>query len=187
MPVRKIISMLLSCLIATNAVCAASSEFSVSSDEVNPGAMIKQEQVFNGFGCSGANVSPSLHWQGAPPATKSFAITVYDPDAPTGHGWWHWLVFNIPVNVKGLEKGAGDPTAAKLPEGSVQSRTDFGKSGYGGPCPPPGDKPHNYIFTVYALKTDKLSLDENAPPSTVSARIEHNSIGKAVLKAKYGR
>jgi Raf kinase inhibitor-like YbhB/YbcL family protein len=179
--------MLFSCLLMTNAVYAAKSTFNVSSDEVKKGEMIKQEQVYNGFGCSGGNVSPSLHWKGAPAGTKSFALTMYDPDAPTGSGWWHWVVFNIPADVTGLKKGAGDPKSTSLPAGSIQSRTDFGKPGYGGPCPPAGSKPHRYVFTVYALKTDKLPLDENSEAAMVGFYIHQNAIGKAVLKAKYGR
>jgi len=171
----------------TNAVFAAKAGFSVSSDEVKKGGTINEEQVFNGFGCSGGNVSPSLHWKDAPAGTKSFAVTMYDPDAPTGSGWWHWVMFNIPAKVKGLEKGAGDPNGANLPAESILSRTDFGKPGYGGPCPPAGDKPHNYIITVYALKIDKLPLEESSPPAMVGFYIHQNTLAKAVLKAKYGR
>jgi Raf kinase inhibitor-like YbhB/YbcL family protein len=184
---RKIILVLFSGLLMTNVVYAAKTSFSVSSEEIKKGGMINDEQVFNGFGCTGGNVSPALHWKGAPTGTKSFAVTMYDPDAPTGSGWWHWVVFNIPADIMNLEKGAGDQNATTMPAGSVQSRTDFGKPGYGGPCPPVGDKPHNYVFTVYALKTDKLPLDENSPAAMVGYYIHQNALGKAVLKAKYGR
>ena len=184
---RKIISVFFSSLLVTNAAYAAKTSFSVSSDEVKKGGTIKEAQVFNGFGCTGGNVSPSLHWKGVPAGTQSFAVTMYDPDAPTGNGWWHWVVFNIPANVMGLEKGAGNPNATTLSAGAIQSRTDFGKPGYGGPCPPVGDKPHNYIFTVYALKTDKLPLDENSGSATVGFYIHRNTLAKAVLKAKFGR
>lgn len=122
-----------------------------------------------------------------PAEAKSFAVTVYDPDAPTGSGWWHWVVFNIPAGTSGLPKNAGDPAAKLAPAGSVQSSTDFGKPGYGGPCPPAGDKPHRYQITVYALKTDKLPLDENAPAAMVGYYLRQNLIQKAVLQAKYGR
>ncbi|HLQ25130.1 MAG TPA: YbhB/YbcL family Raf kinase inhibitor-like protein [Acidiferrobacterales bacterium] len=145
-----------------------------------------EEQVFNGFGCQGKNISPALEWSSAPRGTKSFAVTVYDPDAPTGSGWWHWVIFNLPANTKGLVKNAGDPHASLAPQGSVQSRTDFGKTGYGGPCPPPG-KPHRYHFTVFALKTDKLPLDENAPGAMVGFYLNQNVIQKTTLTAKYSR
>ena len=117
-------------------------------------------QVFSGFGCSGKNISPSLKWINAPRNTKSFAVTVYDPDAPTGSGWWHWVIFNIPAGVNELKADAGRIEKNLAPAGSIQSVTDFGKPGFGGACPPQGDKAHRYIFTVYALSVAKLDLDE---------------------------
>jgi len=162
-------------------------DFSISSPQVQPMGRIAHEQVFNGFGCQGPNVSPALQWQGAPEGTNGYAVTVYDPDAPTGSGWWHWVIFNIPANVTSLAAGAGDPQSGKAPAGSVQSRTDFGKPGYGGPCPPAGDKPHHYLFTVYALKTKELPLDENAPAAMVGFYLHQNLLEKAVLTATYGR
>jgi hypothetical protein len=166
---------------------AWAAEFTVTSPQVKPGGRIAAEQVLNGFGCEGGNVSPALHWQGAPRDTKSFAITIYDPDAPTGSGWWHWVVFNIPAGVNSLAKNAGNPQVNLVPAGSIQSRTDFGKPGYGGPCPPAGDKPHRYQFTVYALKTDKLPLDENAPAAMVGFYLQQNLIRKTVLTGYYSR
>lgn len=162
-------------------------DFTVSSPQIKAEGGVADEQVFNGFGCQGANISPALHWSKIPTGTKSFAVTVYDVDAPTGSGWWHWVVFNIPADVMLLKKNAGDPQAKIAPAGSIQSRTDFGKTGYGGPCPPPGAKPHRYQFTVYALKTDKLPLDENAPAAMVGFYIHQNLVKKAILKAKHGR
>lgn len=162
-------------------------EFVVSSPDIKPGSTIRNEQVLNGFGCQGQNISPALHWTGAPTGTKSFAITVYDPDAPTGSGWWHWVVFNLPANSTGVEKNAGDLQRALLPTGSIQSRTDFGKPGYGGPCPPTGDKAHRYEFAVHALKVDKLPLDADAPAAMVGFYLHQNTLKKAVLKAQYGR
>lgn len=176
--------------IATMAFVAqgvAASGFVVTSPQVHENGKITEEQVFNSFGCTGGNVSPALTWRGAPAGTKSFAVTVYDPDAPTGSGWWHWAIFNIPANVTALAKDAGNPQANLAPPGSIQSRTDFGKPGYGGPCPPTGDKPHRYQFTVYALKTDKLPLDENAPAAMLGFYLHQNLIKKSVLKAQYGR
>lgn len=161
--------------------------FVVTSPQVKAGGKISMEQVFNSFGCQGGNVSPALTWKGAPVGTKSFAVTVYDPDAPTGSGWWHWVIFNIPANVNTLAKDAGNPQANLAPVGSIQSRTDFGKPGYGGPCPPAGDKAHRYQFTVYALKTDKLPLDENASAGMVGFYVHQNLIQRAVLPAQYSR
>ncbi len=166
---------------------ASASGFSVNSPEVREGGRIAAEQVFNGFGCSGGNVSPALNWRGAPAGTRSFAVTVYDPDAPTGSGWWHWVVFNIPATATGIAKNAGRPGSNTLPAGSIQSRTDFGSPGYGGPCPPAGDKAHRYRFTVYALKTDRLPLDENAPAAMVGFYLHQNLLAKTVLNANYGR
>jgi Raf kinase inhibitor-like YbhB/YbcL family protein len=161
--------------------------FTLTSPQVKEGGRIADEQVFNGFGCQGGNVSPALQWKGAPADTKSFAVTVYDPDARTGSGWWHWVMFNIPADATKVAKGAGNPQANLAPPGSVQSRTDFGKPGYGGPCPPTGDKAHRYQVTVYALKVDKLPLDENAPAAMVGFYLHQNLIKKTVLKARYGR
>lgn len=166
---------------------AHAESFVVTSPQVKKGGRIADEQVFNNFGCQGGNISPALHWKGAPADTKSFAVTVYDPDAPTGSGWWHWVVFNIPASANAVNRNAGDPKAGLLPAGSIQSRTDFGSPGYGGPCPPTGDKPHRYEFTVYALKVDKLPLDEHAPAAMVGYYLHQNLIKKAVLKAQYGR
>ena len=147
---------------------------------------MKDAYVFNSFGCTGNNLSPQISWSGAPQGTKSFAITVYDPDAPTGSGWWHWTLFNIPADVTQLKEGASaDPK--ELPAGAIQGRTDFGKPGYGGACPPVGDKPHRYILTIYALKTDKIDLDENASGALVGYYLNQNSLGKASLKVTYGR
>jgi len=162
-------------------------EFVVTSPQMKEGRQISAEQVFNGFGCKGENVSPAIMWTGAPEDTKSFAVTVYDPDAPTGSGWWHWVIFNISAKANNMVKNAGDPQAKLAPIGSVQSRTDFGKPGYGGPCPPPGDKAHRYEFTVYALKVDKLPLDENAPAAMVGYYLHQNAIKKTILKAYYSR
>ncbi|MBI3545720.1 MAG: YbhB/YbcL family Raf kinase inhibitor-like protein [Gammaproteobacteria bacterium] len=181
----KKLCLLLSFLGAVEA--AGADSFSLSSPQIKAGAAIADEQVFNGFGCQGGNISPALTWQGAPRDAKSFAVTVYDADAPTGSGWWHWVIFNIPVNTTSLAKDAGNLQAGLTPAGSIQSRTDFGKPGYGGPCPPAGDKPHHYQFTVYALKINSLPLDENAPAAMVGFYLQQNLLKKAVLKAQYGR
>ena len=166
---------------------AGADGFTLSSPHIKNKEQVTAEQVLNGFGCQGGNVSPALQWQDAPRDAKSFAVTVYDPDAPTGSGWWHWVVFNIPAHVSGLQKNAGSLEAGLAPAGSIQGRTDFGKPGYGGPCPPTGGKRHRYQFTVYALKTDKLPLDENAPAAMVGYYLYQNLIQKTVLTGYYSR
>lgn len=162
-------------------------KFELASPVLKPKGKIGNEQVFSGFGCTGGNVSPELRWTNAPKDTKSFAVTVYDPDAPTGSGWWHWVIFNIPPTIAKLEANAGKVDGASAPSGSVQSMTDFGQAGYGGPCPPVGDKPHRYVFTVHALKTDQLPLKPDASGAMVGFYLGQNSIGKASLTGYYGR
>jgi Raf kinase inhibitor-like YbhB/YbcL family protein len=171
----------------TPTFAAAGAPFKVTSPVIKPGTKIGMEQVFSGFGCTGGNISPELSWSEAPKDAKSFAVTLYDPDAPTGSGWWHWIIFNIPASVTKLEAGAGDPKSGKAPEGSVQSLTDFGAPGYGGPCPPEGSKPHRYIFTVFALKTDKLDAKQAASGAMVGFMLNANKIATATLEAKFSR
>lgn len=166
---------------------AVASSFSLESQDVKANKPFANKFVLKGFGCEGDNVSPELTWKNAPNGTKSFAITAYDPDAPTGSGWWHWVVFNLPADTTSLPQGAGDPAAGKVPKGAVQGRTDFGTPGWGGPCPPKGDKPHRFIFTVFALKTDKLDLDENASAAMVSFMLNVNALAKASFVAKSSR
>jgi Raf kinase inhibitor-like YbhB/YbcL family protein len=176
-------------LSACGATAASAQSMTVTSAEVKDGGTIANEQVFKGFGCTGNNISPSLSWSGAPSATKSFAVSIYDPDAPTGSGWWHWVVFNIPANVTSLPKGAGDTKSKAVPKGAIQSRTDFGSDGYGGPCPPPGDKPHHYQVTVFAVDVDKLpdAKDHNASAALVGFDLHFHTLAKASLTATYGR
>jgi len=177
-------------LVAVSAHAAAAEKFTVKSSDIAPNAKIADKHVYKGFGCEGGNVSPVLEWNGAPAGTRSFAITVYDPDAPTGSGWWHWVVFNLPASTTKLEQGAGDASGAKLPAGAVQSRTDFGGPGYGGPCPPQGPslkKPHRYIFTVFALKVDKLDLGTDSSGALVGYMLNANALGKASFTGLYGR
>ena len=128
--------------------------------DVKMGHPMGEEQEYKGFGCKGGNLSPELNWKGAPVGTLSYAVTVYDPDAPTGSGWWHWVVYDIPASATGLPGGA--VVKAALPTGAKQGRNDYGDRNFGGACPPAGDKPHHYIFTVYALKVAKLDVPEDA-------------------------
>jgi Raf kinase inhibitor-like YbhB/YbcL family protein len=172
--------LLVAVVMAASPVLAHAEEFTLTSPDIHSGARIAEKHVLKGYGCEGENLSPALLWKNAPAGTKSFALTVYDPDAPTGSGWWHWVVFNIPATTTSIAQGG-------VPEGAMQSRTDFGSPGYGGPCPPVGNGKHHYIFTVYALKTDKLDLDANASGASASDMINAKQIGKARLTAIYSR
>ena len=165
----------------------AAEEFTLISPTIKPNAVLSIDQVFNGFGCTGKNISPALKWSGEPAKTKSFAVTVYDPDAPTGSGWWHWMVYNIPADVHELAEGAGDASGKRLPPGAVQGRTDFGTAGFGGACPPEGDKPHRYIFQVYALKVEKLDLPAEASAAMVGFMLNANKLAVAKFTAQYRR
>ncbi|WP_394756855.1 YbhB/YbcL family Raf kinase inhibitor-like protein [Rhodoferax sp.] len=160
--------------------------FTLSSPDIQAGGMLAKTFEFNGFGCTGDNKSPALKWSGAPKAAKAFAVTVYDPDAPTGSGWWHWMVINLPAEVTELAANAGAVGGANLPTGASQARIDYGVAGWGGVCPPAGDKPHRYIFTVYALK-DKLEVPADATAALTGYMIRGNSLGQASFIAKYGR
>ena len=160
-------------------------EFTLKSDQL--AGQLTIEQVYSGFGCTGKNISPSLKWINAPKNAKSFAVTVYDPDAPTGSGWWHWVIFNIPADVTELRTDAGNLQKKTAPAGSTQSVTDYGKPGFGGACPPVGDKPHRYIFTVFALDVPKLDLDDKAGAALVGYMLNQHAIAKASLISYYGR
>ncbi len=159
--------------------------FNLTSPDVR--GQLTNQTVYNGFGCKGENISPRFFWKNAPKGTNSYAVTMYDPDAPTGSGWWHWLIFDINKKNRGLQRNAGDLGLNIAPKGSIQSITDFGSTGFGGACPPAGDKPHRYIFTVYALKKYKLGLDAKANPATVGFYLNKYAIQKASIIAYYGR
>ena len=159
--------------------------FTLTSNDLGGEATINEE--FNGFGCTGNNRSPQLSWKNPPEGTKSFAITMYDPDAPTGSGWWHWVVFDIPLTTNELLSGAGNTELNLTPEGVIQSITDYGTNGYGGPCPPEGHGLHQYIITVYALKVDKLGLNENTNPAVVGYYLWNNALSKASIISYYQR
>jgi Raf kinase inhibitor-like YbhB/YbcL family protein len=160
---------------------------SFASSSFADGDVVSLKHVFGGFGCTGSNVSPELHWSGAPDGTKSFAITVYDPDAPTGSGWWHWTVVNIPADVTSIPEGASHAAKSGLPVGAVEGRTDFGVAGYGGPCPPEGDKPHRYIFTLHAVKEESLPLNADSPAAQVGYYLHFSTIEKASFTVFYSR
>lgn len=171
-------------MLAAASAAAQAADFTVASPDVAEGQMLSDAQVLNGFGCTGGNVSPALEWQGAPAGTKSFVVTVYDPDAPSGSGWWHWVVYNVPAATTSLPRNAG--SGEGLPDGAVQGRTDFGAPGFGGACPPPGAM-HRYQFTVYALDVDKLDLPADPSAALVGFMTGAHTLGSARLTAVYTR
>lgn len=181
----KKISLFIIVLLTFSSTLFSQKTFTLSSTDLGGQSTIKQE--FNGFGCEGSNESPQLSWANAPEGTKSFAITMYDPDAPTGSGWWHWVVFDIPANVNELVANAGNIALNLAPKNAIQSITDYGAKGFGGPCPPEGHGFHQYILTVHALKTDKLGLNENTNAATVGYYLSNNTLAKASIVSYYKR
>ena len=176
---------ILSAILAMSSSIFAQKTFTLTSKDL--GGSFTKKNEFKGFGCDGENASPQLSWANAPEGTKSFAVTCYDPDAPTGAGWWHWVAFDIPATAMELVAKAGDPTLNLAPNGTIQSLTSYGAKGFGGPCPPKGHGFHTYIFTVYALKTDKLGLDANTNPELVGYNLWANTLAKATIVAYYQR
>ena len=188
------------CMAASVPADAQTSTFTLSSPDLASGRFDNQF-VLNGFGCKGQNVSPALQWSNTPAGTKSLALQVYDPDAPTGSGFWHWAVYNIPADATGMSRGAGN-SAATLPAGAFGGNTDFADTGatsgngnYGGPCPPEGDKPHRYIFTLFALAVAQVDVAGGVPRSgsaglygfVLNKGVGPALLGKASFTATYGR
>lgn len=154
--------------------------FSVESDDVRDGEPQAATHAHPSAG--GDNVSPHLRWSGFPEETKSFAVTCYDPDAPTGSGFWHWSVFNIPADVTELATGASPDN---LPEGAVEVRNDYGEAGYGGAAPPGGDIPHRYVYTVFAVGTEKLDIAPEASPAYVGFNLTFNTLARAAIRPTF--
>src|SRR6516225_8310767 len=164
--------------------------FKLTSQSFQDGDYLGHAHILSqdfGFGCAGGNQSPHLAWSGAPAGTKSFAVTCFDPDAPTGSGFWHWLVVNIPPNITELALDAGNPRSPKLPQGALQTRTDFGAPGYGGPCPPQGDHPHRYLFTVFAVGADKIDVKSDTSAAVVGFNLHFNTLAKAEIMGLFKR
>jgi len=162
------------------ALPVAAQDFTLTSSTIAEGVRLSADQVFEGFGCSGKNKSPQLAWSHAPAGTRSFAVTAYDPDAPTGSGWWHWNVVNIPAAVAELPAGI----SGALENGAIELKNDYGVEGFGGACPPPGEM-HRYIFTVHALSVETLELPPEASNALAGYMIGANTIGKASITATY--
>ena len=175
--------------------------FTLSSPDVPNRSFFATDYILNGFGCTGGNISPELQWKNAPVGTQSFSLQLYDPDAPTGSGFWHWAVYNIPATETGLARGAGN-SPATLPANSHGGNTDFMDTGatgingnYGGPCPPVGDRPHRYIFTLFALDVPNLEAAAGIPATgsaglhgfALNKGIGAHLLGKASFIAYYGR
>lgn len=146
----------------------------------NIGGQLTKSEEFNGFGCNGSNLSPAFTWNDVPKGTKSFALTVYDPDAPTGSGWWHWQIVNIPASVNKIDSGT-------VPKGALEIINDYGKIGFGGPCPPEGDKAHQYIFTIHALDVETLAVESKTNAPIVGYYINAHTIEKASIISYYQR
>lgn len=165
------------------AATTAQAQMTLTSQAMPDGATLAAQQVFSGFGCTGGNLSPDLEWSGAPQGTKAFAVMMYDPDAPTGSGWWHWVAFNLPAEATALPEGA---SGGEMPAGTIESRTDYGTPGFGGACPPQGAPAHHYQITVFALP-EPLPLDATASAAMVGYMARATALDSATLTATYGR
>lgn len=160
--------------------------FTVTSEDVTHDGHMANKHVYNSFGMSGENVSPQLSWSGFPAEAKSFAVTCYDPDAPTGSGFWHWIVIDIPATVTSLPAGAGAASGARLPAGAFHVRNDYGSLDFGGAAPPAGDPPHRYVFAVHALDVETLGIDSSVTPAVAGFNLRFHTIARGLLIPVYG-
>ncbi len=170
---------------SASALPARAGDFVLTSPDVADQRTVPETFVHDG--CGGGNLSPALQWRGAPAGTRSFVVTVYDPDVPSGSGWWHWVLYNLPASADRLARGAGDPARQLLPLGAVQGRNDFGTASYGGPCPLRGDRAHHYVFTVRALDVESLPVRNGASAAMVGITAHNHELAAAKLTAVYGR
>jgi Raf kinase inhibitor-like YbhB/YbcL family protein len=178
----------IACIAATAAMAAPKSKFMLTSSDPQLAISVPLIYTAKAFGCSGGNLSPELHWSGAPAGTQSFVVTLFDRDErSTPSGWWHWVLYNLPKNVNSLPQGAGAEHSSALPPEALQGRTDLGEDAYHGPCPAKGDPPHRYVFTVYALNVAKLPVAPDSSGAMVTSIVQEHLLGKAVFVAHYGR
>lgn len=159
--------------------------FELSSHDVADGVMLSMPQVSGIFGAGGEDVSPQLSWSGFPAETQSFVVTCFDPDAPTGSGFWHWTVYDVPASVTELATGAGSQDGAGLPAGAKQLKNDAGLPGYLGSAPPAGHGPHRYIFAVHAVGVESLPITEDVTPAICGFNMFGNTLARAVLTPVY--
>jgi len=159
--------------------------FQATSSDVRDGEKLPLPQVSGVFGAGGQDVSPQISWSGFPEGTKSFVVTVYDPDAPTASGFWHWAVVDIPAGVTELPSGAGDDGGANLPPGAFQLRNDAGTARYVGAAPPQGHGRHRYMTVVHAVDIESLGIDANATPAFLGFNLFFHTLGRAIIVPWY--